>query len=112
MKYELDATNESYGRLASKVAAMLRGKHLASFTPNKIPDLEVVVKNLDKIKFTGNKLSQKVYYHYSGYHSGMKTRKLSDLWSSRPEYVFRHSVYTMLPKNKTRDKVIKKLKFK
>lgn len=112
MKYEVDAKNKSFGRLASEVALLLRGKRMVSFTPNKLPGVEVVVNNLNKTKFTGNKYDSKIYYRYSGYHSGIRARKLSELWQSRPEYVFRHSVYRMLPKNKMRDKIIKNLKFK
>jgi large subunit ribosomal protein L13 len=112
MKYEIDATNESLGRLATKVTTILRGKNLSSFEPNMIPDTQVLMLNLEKAKFTGSKLKDKVYYHYTGYHSGLRTRKLSELWSSRPQYVFRQMVYRMLPKNKMRDKIIKNLKFK
>ena len=110
-KIEMDAKNQSLGRLASKVAVSLRGKDKATYRPDKLADVQVVVKNLNKVRFTGNKFSDKVYYHYSGYHSGIRARKLSELWAQRPEYVFREMVYRMLPKNKSRDKVIKNLKF-
>ena len=110
-KIEMDAKDQSLGRLASKVAVSLRGKDKATYRPDKLADVQVVVKNLNKVKFTGNKLADKVYYHYSGYHSGIRARKLSELWATRPEYVFREVVYRMLPKNKSRDKVIKNLKF-
>jgi len=112
MKYELDATNQSLGRLASKAVAILRGKNLVSYTPNKLSDNHITVKNLDKVKFTGNKLNQKEYHHYSGYHGGIKTTKLSELWSKKPEYVFKGMVYDMLPKNKLRKEMIKNLTFK
>jgi len=111
MTYELDATNQSLGRLASKVAIILREKNLASYTPNKLPTSEVVVKNLKNAKFTGNKFDQVKYYHYSGYHSGIKARSLKELWEKKPEEVLRKMVYTMLPTNRTRDKIIKNLKF-
>ena len=107
----LDAKNQTLGRLASKASMMLRGKDKATYMPDKLADVEVVVKNLNKVKFTGNKLADKVYYHYSGYHSGIRARKLSELWATRPEHVFKEMVYRMLPKNKSRDKVIKNLKF-
>ena len=111
MKYELDATNQSLGRLASKIAFILRGKNLVSYTPNELPDNEVTVENIKSAKFTGSKLSKKIYQNYSGYHGGVKTRKLSELWESRPEYVLRGMVYNMLPLNKMRDKIIKNLLF-
>ncbi len=111
MKYTLDATNQSLGRLASKTAHLLRGKGIASYTPNKLPEHEVLVKNLKNAKFTGNKLSQKKYYHYSGYHGGIKARGLEELWDKKPQEVLRRMVYRMLPINRTRDKIIKNLKF-
>ena len=108
---EIDAKNETLGRLASKIAVVLRGKNLASYQPEVLPEVEVTVKNADKVRFTGSKLSTKTYYHYSGYHSGIRARKLSELWATRPTHVIRECVYRMLPKNKTRDKIIKNLKF-
>lgn len=111
MKYELDATNQSLGRLASKVAAILRGKNLVSYAPDKLPKNKVVVKNLKSAKFTGDKFNQKKYYHYSGYHSGIKARSLAELWDKKPEGVLRKMVYRMLPVNRTRDKIIKNLSF-
>lgn len=111
MVYQLDATNQSLGRLASKVAHLLRGKEVASYEPNKMSGNQVVVTHLKEAKFTGSKLANKKYHHYSGYHSGIKTSKLSDLWVEKPEHVLREMVYTMLPVNKTRDKIIKNLKF-
>jgi len=109
LKYEIDATNQSLGRLASKIAEILRGKNLSTYTPNKLPDNMVVIKNLKNAKFTGSKLNQKKYFHYSGYHSGIKARSLSELWETKPDFVLRKMVYRMLPINRTRDKIIKKL---
>lgn len=109
-KVILDATNQSLGRLASKVAVFLRGKHLAGYQPNILPRIEVRVKNLDKVKFTGNKFKDKMYHHYSGYPSGIKSRSLGEKWKKDPAGVLRHSVYRMLPVNRTRDKIIKNLK--
>lgn len=111
MKYEIDATNESLGRLASKIAVLLRGKASASYTPNKLLGHEVIVKNLKGAKFTGSKFNQKKYYHHSGYHSGIKARSLSELWEAKPQEVLRKMVWRMLPVNRSRDKIIKNLKF-
>ena len=108
---EIDATNETLGRLASKIAVLLRGKNLASYQPEVLPEVVVTVKNPEKVRFTGSKFANKTYYHYSGYHSGIRARKLSELWATRPTHVIRECVYRMLPKNKTRDKIIKNLKF-
>src|SRR3990167_3361600 len=109
-KVTVDATNQSLGRLASRIAVLLRGKHLASYQPNVLPQIEVDVKNLKKVKFTGNKLKNKIYYRYSGYHSGIKSRTLEERWGKDPAEVLKYSVYRMLPDNKTRNKIIKNLK--
>lgn len=109
-KIIIDATNQSLGRLASKIATLLRGKHLATYQPNILPQIEVNVNNIKKVKFTGNKLKNKIYYRYSGYHSGIKARTLQERWTKNPADVLKYSVYRMLPKNKTRDKIIKNLK--
>ncbi len=110
MKYVIDATNQSLGRLASKIGNFLRGKNLPTYTPNELSKNEVIVKNIKSVKFTGRKFEQKKYHHYSGYHSGIKTRSLSELWMTKPEEVLRKMVYRMLPVNRSRDKIIKKLK--
>lgn len=109
-KVIIDATNESLGRLASRVAVLLRGKHLANYQPHILPQVQVNIKNLEKVKFTGNKFKDKIYYRYSGYHGGIKSRTLEERWNISPADVLRHSVYRMLPKNKTRNKIIKNLK--
>lgn len=111
MQVVIDATNQTLGRLSSKIATCLRGKHLASYKPEVLPNIEVLVKNIVKMRFTGSKFDQKKYYHYSGYHSGIKARSLAELWATKPTHVIKECVYRMLPKNKTRDKIIKNLKF-
>lgn len=110
--FELDAANQSLGRLASKIAMMLRGKNLPSYQPHIAPKNEVIVSNIDKIRFTGQKLDTKIYYHYSGYPGGMKERTLGQLWAKKPQEVVRKSVYRMLPVNRMRSVIIKNLKFK
>lgn len=110
--YQIDATNRALGRIAAEAASVLCGKHLASYAPEKMANIEVIVSNLKDAKFTGKKLEQKTFFHYSGYHGGIKARNLGDEWAKRPNEVLRGMVYRMLPKNKTRDKIIKNLKFK
>jgi len=109
-KVEIDASNQSLGRLASRIAVLLRGKHLPTYQPNVLPEVEVSVKNLKKVKFTGNKLKGKIYYKYSGYHSGITSRTLEQRWEKDPAEVLRYSVFRMLPNNKTRSKIIHNLK--
>ena len=107
-KITVDATNQSLGRLASRIAILLRGKHLPGYQPHITPEVEVSVKNLKKVKFTGKKLQNKIYYRYSGYHSGIKSRTLGQRWEKDPAEVLKYSVYRMLPDNKTRAKMISK----
>ena len=109
-KITVDATNQSLGRLASRVAVLLRGKHLAGYKPNVLPEVEVSVENIKKVKFTGNKFKNKIYYKYSGYHSGIKSKTLEQRWEKDPAEVLKYSVYRMLPVNKTRNKIIRNLK--
>ena len=109
--YELDATDQSLGRLASKVASLLRGKASPSYEPNVLPQVKVVLKNIDKIKFAGSKMETKTFKHYSGYPGGLKTRALKTEWVKRPTEVVRKTVYNMLPNNRLRDKIIRNLKF-
>lgn len=112
MVYEIDATNQSLGRLATQIATVLRGKNTAAYEPSRVPDIEVVVSNIDKIKFTGAKKETKKYHHYSGFPGGMHTKTLGEFWAKRPKEVVRLSVYRMLPKNRIRDRIITHLKFR
>jgi large subunit ribosomal protein L13 len=112
MKHIIDAANQPLGRLASKIAVILRGKINPSYKPNIVPQEKVVVENVKQIKFSGNKLSQKVYRHYSGYPGGMKTRRLASLFEKNPKKVLWLAVYRMLARNRLRDKIIKNLEIK
>lgn len=89
----------------------MRGKDSASFEPEQIPTVHVIIKNIARAKFTGSKLTGKIYYRYTGYHGGIRENTLAQLWEKSPKEVLRKMVYNMLPKNKTRDKIIKNLKF-
>lgn len=110
-EYIFDAKDQVLGRLATRVALVLRGKDTAKFSAY-LPDLtrKVVVYNADKLKFTGNKLIGKVYYRHSGYPGGIKKRTLKERMELDSGRVFRDAVYGMLPKNKLRSKFIKNLK--
>lgn len=109
--HEIDATNQSLGRLASRIAVLLRGKETAAFQPHIMPDVRIVLKNIDKIKFTGTKLSATSFYRHSGYPGGIRERTLEQLWEAKPQQVVRDTVYGMLPKNRMRDKLIQRLTF-
>jgi large subunit ribosomal protein L13 len=106
----VDAEDKVLGRLASTVAAHLRGKHNPSFTPHVDMGDWVVVINADKIKLTGKKLSQKTYYRHSGYIGGLKSITADKLLEKNPEELIRHAVKGMLPKNRLGRKLNKKLK--
>lgn len=107
-EYRIDATNKVLGRLASEIATILRGKNNTDFMPNKESGNIVIVSNVNNMKITGNKLEQKTYFKYTGYighdkQLPMKTMKFNE--------VLKRAVMGMLPKNKLRERQIKRLKF-
>ena len=96
--YVVDATNMTLGRLASEVAKVLRGKNKAIFTPHIDTGDYVIVVNADKVKVTGKKLDQKIYYHHSDYVGGLKEATLREMMAKKPEKVVELAVKGMLPK--------------
>jgi large subunit ribosomal protein L13 len=108
--FVVDATNQVLGRLATKVARMLIGKDKASFTPYLDSGDHVVVIHADKIKMTGNKVEQKMYYSHSGYPGGLKEVPAKRVRQSKPEWMVREAIVGMLPKNKLRARRAKKLR--
>lgn len=108
--YILNAENYKLGRLASRIASLLRGKNQPSFRPNVSGNNEVIVYNFGKIGISGNKLKQKIYRHHTGYPGSLKSINLENLFKKSPEKVLRLAVMGMLPKNKLRARVIKNLK--
>ena len=110
--HTIDATGKPLGRLAVLIANLLRGKHKPDFVPYKDTGDFVVVENIKKIRFTGKKMEKKKYYHHSGYLGGLKEEPLKKLFKNNPQEVLRRAVFGMLPKNRLRSRIIKKLKFK
>jgi large subunit ribosomal protein L13 len=108
--YVVDASGAVLGRLASAVAARLRGKHNPLFTPHVDTGDFVVVINADKIKLTGKKWVQKLYHRHTGYIGGLKTASARELLEKRPEELVRRAVKGMLPKNKLGSRLYTKLK--
>jgi len=108
--YIVDAKGQILGRLAVKVATILRGKHKPIFTPHLDTGDGVIVINASQIKVTGRKLKQKVYRSYSGYPGGLKETKLEDLLAKKPVTVIRLAVERMLPINPLGRDLIKKLR--
>ncbi|MEP7356604.1 MAG: 50S ribosomal protein L13 [Anaerolineales bacterium] len=108
--FYVDADGQSLGRMASKIAAILRGKHKPIFTPGLDTGDFVVVVNAEKVTVTGNKLTEKFYYRYSGYPGGMTAISLRDQLAQHPNRVIEHAVWGMLPHNKLGRAMLKKLK--
>ncbi len=108
--YVVDASDKIVGRLATKIATILRGKHKSVYTPHVDTGDFVVVVNAEKIKFTGNKLDQKMYYRHTGYIGGLKERTAKEMLEKNPEEIIRHAVKGMLPKGRLGRKLLKKLK--
>ena len=108
--FVVDATNVVLGRLATKVARMLIGKDKPSFTPYLDSGDHVVVINANKIRMTGNKVEQKIYYSHSGYPGGLKEVPAKRIRETKPEWIIREAVLGMLPKNKLRARRAKKLR--
>jgi large subunit ribosomal protein L13 len=107
--YVVDGTNQTVGRMCAKIAAVLRGKNKAYFTPHVDCGDNVIIINADKVVFTGNKLEDKIYINFSGYPGGKKEETASSLLKRRPDAVLERAVKGMLPKNRLGRKMIKKL---
>jgi len=106
----VDATDVPLGRLATRIANLLRGKHKPAFTPHIDTGDFVVVVNADKIRLTGNKREEKQYYRHSGYIGSLKVVKYSRLMAEKPQFVVRKAVWGMLPHNRLGRAQLKKLK--
>lgn len=107
--FVVDAQSQSLGRLASKIATVLRGKHKPSFTPHVDTGDYVIVLNADKARLTGAKMDDKVYLTYSGYPGGQKSTTAKELLAKKPTALVENAVRGMLPKNKLGRAMIKKL---
>ncbi len=107
--HKIDASDKTIGRLASKIAIILRGKNKAEFEPYLDCGDMVEVNNINKVKYTGKKEKQKKYYKYSGYPGGLKETKMSNLIKTRPDLILKKAVEKMLPAVKFRSKMLKRL---
>ncbi len=108
--YVVDATDKVLGRLATQIALRLRGKHRPDFTPHLDTGDFIIVINAEKVRLTGRKLDQKMYYKHSGYLGGLKSMTARQMLEKKPEEVIRLAVRRMLPKNKLARHQLKKLK--
>lgn len=108
--HQVDVSKQTLGRAASEIANFLRGKHKRDFTPHMDMGDFVVAINADKLKFTGRKISQKVYFRHSGYLGGIKQTALKDLLIKNPEEVLKKAVFSMIDDIKFRKKIMSRLK--
>lgn len=106
----IDADGETLGRLSSGIAVLLMGKHKPIYVPHLNTGDYVVVINAEKVRVTGNKLKQKIYYRHSGYHGGLKEQTLETLLDKTPTRVIKHAVKGMLPKNSMGRRMLSRLK--
>ena len=109
--YEIDASKAPFGRVATEIANLLRGKGKRDFTPHMDMGDFVVVKNSDKLKFSGRKIDQKTYYRHSGYLGGLKSTTLKVLYQKNPEDVLKRAVFSMLDEVRFRKTMMSRMKF-
>jgi len=108
--YLIDASGKTLGRLASKVATILRGKNKPSYVPFMDHGDFVIIVNAEKVHVTGKKRENKVYWRYTGYPGGLRLTKLKDVMEKDPTFVIKHAVKGMLPHNRLGRRMLKKLK--
>ncbi len=108
--YEIDVSAKPMGRVATEIANLLRGKHKRDFTPHMDLGDFVVAINVDKLKFTGRKIEQVMYHHYTGYPGGLRSKSLKELNEKNPEMVLRRAVTNMIDDMKLRKPIMRRLK--
>lgn len=108
--YVIDATDQVLGRVATKAATILMGKHSPRYAPFLVSGDHVIIVNADKIKLTGEKLDKKVYRWHTLYPGGLREISARKVFESRPDRIIREAVLGMLPKNKLRKRMVKRLK--
>ena len=102
----VDAENEVVGRLATKVAMLLRGKHKTSFTPHADAGSNVIIINAEKVRFTGKKTEDKEYVRYTGYPGGQRFATPKELLKRKPTEILHHAIHGMIPKNKLANRIL------
>jgi large subunit ribosomal protein L13 len=108
--YIIDAEGQTLGRIATRIATVLRGKHKPTFSPHVDGGDYVIIINAAKVQFSGKKIDTKMYHQYSGYSGGLRSRTARELLATYPERVFESAIKGMLPKNRLARQVIKKMK--
>lgn len=107
--HKIDASDQTVGRLATKISLILRGKMKPEFQPHLDLGDIVEVSNIAKLKFTGKKYDQKQYHHFTGYIGGLKSKKLSEIYEKNPDEILKRAVFEMLPDTKLRVNMLKRL---
>jgi large subunit ribosomal protein L13 len=107
--YLVNAEGKTLGRLAARVAGILRGKHKPTYTPHMDNGDYVIIINAEKIRVTGKKTTDKFYDRYSGFHSGLKSIRYSDMMAKRPQMILELAIHRMIPKTKLGDRLKTKL---
>ena len=110
--YDIDASGQSLGRMATHIATLLRGKNKADYEPRILPDVKVIVHNLDKVVFKGTKTVSKIYYRHSGFPGGLYQATLGEKWAKDKKDVLRRVVRGMLPENRSRDRILQNITVK
>ncbi|MFW6282681.1 MAG: 50S ribosomal protein L13, partial [Minisyncoccales bacterium] len=110
--HTIDVANRKLGRVATEIACLLIGKNKPNYAPHKDNGDMVIIENPDQIAVTGEKKKKKKYFNHSGYLGGLKEKTFEELLEKKPGKLIKQAVYGMLPKNKLRDKRIKRLKIK
>ncbi len=105
-----DAENKILGRFASKIALKLMGKDKVNYSPNVVNGSQIIIINSKKIKITGNKLKNKIYYKHTGFPGGLRFNNLSNILNKNPNFILKNAVKGMLPKNKLQKILLKRLK--
>jgi large subunit ribosomal protein L13 len=108
--YLVDAEGAILGRIAARVAKLLRGKLDPAFAPHQDPKIHVIVTNADKVVLTGNKMKDKIYYHHSTWRTGIKSISAEHLMEKKPEEILTQAIHGMLPKNTLGRKIRKHLR--
>lgn len=109
--YRIDAKGRPIGRVASEIALSVQGKLLPTYSPEKLANVIIVVKNIKEIMITEKKMKEKKYYRYTGYPGGIKMKRLEELFKVNPEKFLLRVTTNMLPKNKLRARMLKKICF-
>ncbi|TSC93851.1 MAG: large subunit ribosomal protein L13 [Candidatus Berkelbacteria bacterium Licking1014_85] len=110
--FTVDCENKIFGKIIVEIADILRGKNSPTFSYQTVSNNFVEIINWKKVKFSGNKFNDKMYYRHSGYIGNLRSENLKSMWEKDPKVVFIHAIKGMLPKNRLRDIFIKRISFK